>query len=78
MASNRTYVLIKERVATYQWVQQGDNLRKKRCRYCGEVLLPGEAYYELGGQVVCPGCLPLAAAVVLLPFRHVAGEEECR
>ena len=61
-------------MATYQWAKR--ETKGLRCRYCGEVIGPGEGYYRLGGQAVCRICLPLAAAVVLLPFRRVAGEEE--
>ena len=63
-------------MVTYQWAQK--ETEGPRCRYCGAVIGPGESYYRLGGQAVCRDCLPLAAAVVLLPFRRVAGEEAWR
>ena len=49
-----------------------------RCRWCGEEIRAGEAYYDLGARMVCPCCLPRAAAALLLPFRAVAGEEAGR
>lgn len=69
----------KERVITEPWYkeqQDGCLPAVDHCRFCGQEIRLGEAYYELGSGPLCAECLPLAAPMLLLPFRRVAGERD--
>ena len=41
-----------------------------RCALCGEVLFPGEVYYDFGGVSLCTPCLQLRLRKMLRPCRR--------
>ena len=44
--------------------------RRNCCTVCGEVLFPGEVYYDLGGVDLCVPCMQLRLRRMLRPHRR--------
>lgn len=48
------------------------------CSRCGQEIYQGEAYYVVLGRKICGTCLLPVAQALMLPCRHIAGEEAQR
>ncbi len=55
----------------YIFVSRREQRLRPRCAVCGEMLFPGEVYYDLRGTVLCEPCMQVQLRRMLRPCRRL-------